>query len=62
MKHALVLNLAILAVIALVIVVTGNVLALLALVLLRDMPYGLLANEDEDGEGGPPGNPIGFVT
>lgn len=62
MKYALALNLAILATIFAVVFMTGNALALIALVLLRDMPYGLLADEGENGEDEQSGNPIGFMT
>lgn len=61
-NHALILNLAIIALIALVIILTQNPLALLAIVLLREMPFGLLA-QDSDDEGGDEsgGRPIGFI-
>jgi hypothetical protein len=59
MNHALTLNLAIIALIVVVIAVTGNPLALLGLGLLREMPYGLLQSDDsEDDE---KTRPIGFV-
>lgn len=62
MNHALVLNLAIIALILTALVITGNPLALLAIVLIRDMPYGLLQSDDEDeDEEEEKSNPIGFV-
>lgn len=59
MNHALLLNLAILALIAVVILTTGNALALLGIVFLKEMPYGLLAPDMGDDEEG--GRPIGFI-
>ncbi|MFT4064300.1 hypothetical protein [Paraburkholderia sp.] len=46
MKHALILNLLIIAVVALALVLTSNPLAILALFMLRDLPYGLLVSRD----------------
>lgn len=59
MIHALILNLAILGLIAGVIVVTGDPLALLGIVFLKEMPYGLLAQDMEDEE--EESKKIGFV-
>lgn len=62
MNHALVLNLAIIALIVAVLVVTSNPLALLGVAFIRDMPYGLLQTDDEDeSEDEEKSNPIGFV-
>lgn len=58
MNHALILNLAIIILIAVVIATTGNALALLGIVFLKEMPYGLLAGDMEEEE---TGRPIGFV-
>lgn len=60
MNHALILNLAIIGLIIVVLSITNNPLALLAIAFLRDMPYGLLA-EDEEGETDEKGRPIGFI-
>lgn len=58
MLHALLINIAIIAAIVATIVLTHNPLALLALMFLKEMPFGLmLAGQDEEEEG----NPIGFV-
>lgn len=59
MNHALILNIAIILLIAVVIFTTGNALALLGIVFLKEMPYGLLAQDAEEEE--PGGRPIGFV-
>ncbi|CAM3120923.1 hypothetical protein [Cupriavidus taiwanensis] len=60
MTHTLILNLAILLLIAVGLLLTQNPLMLLGLLLLRDLPYQLAAMqlqaEDE------PSNPIGFTT
>lgn len=52
MKHALFLNLMILALILAAMLITGRAEPLIALVLLRDMPFGLLVapspEEDDD--------------
>lgn len=58
MIHALLLNIAILVVVAYALFVTSNPMVLLLLLLLKEMPYGLLAmDEDEEDES----KPIGFV-
>jgi hypothetical protein len=59
MKYALILNLAILGLIAFVIWLTSNPLALLAVVFLKEMPFGLLLQGEEGEE---EGRPIGFLT
>lgn len=63
MNHALILNIAILALIGLVLFLTGNELALLGVAFLRDMPYGLLAQDDDDDDEPTEasGRPMGFV-
>lgn len=52
MKHALILNLMIIALILAGMIITGRTEPLIALVLLRDMPFGLLTQappeEDDD--------------
>ena len=58
MNHALLLNIAIIAVVAYGLFVTSNPLVLLLLLLLKEMPYGLLAMDDDDEE---ESKPIGFV-
>jgi hypothetical protein len=59
MNHALILNLAIVALVLVALVITMNPLALLAIALVRDMPFGLLQqDEPEEDE---KGRPIGFV-
>ncbi len=60
MNHALILNLAIIALIVVVLVVTNNPLALLGIAFLREMPYGLLQSDEADEED-EKSNPIGFV-
>lgn len=60
MKYAFALNIAILGLIAFVIWLTSNPMALIGIVFLKDMPYGLLVNDDEEGEE-EEGRPIGFV-
>jgi len=59
MNHALILNLAIVALIVVVLLITNNPLALLGIAFIRDMPYGLLAQEEEEVD--EKGRPIGFV-
>lgn len=58
MIHALLLNIAIIAIVAFALFVTSNPMVLLILLLLKEMPYGLLAIEDE---GDDESKPIGFV-
>jgi hypothetical protein len=66
MFHALFLNLAILGLIAFVIFLTSNPLALLGIVFLKDMPYGLLAQDDseeeEENDAAANSRKIGFIT
>ena len=50
MKEALIINVLILILIGLVIVMTQNPLALICVLLLREMPYGLIAGDDDDEE------------
>lgn len=59
MNHALLLNLAIIGLIVVALILTSNPLALLGIAFIRDMPYGLLAQDDEEEE--EKGRPIGFV-
>lgn len=59
MTQALILNLAIIACVTAGMLVLQNPLALFGLLLLKEMPYGLLVpQEDEEEEG----RPIGFTT
>jgi hypothetical protein len=58
MNHALLLNIAIIAVVAYGLFVTSNPLVLLLLLLLKEMPYGLLAMDDDEED---ESKPIGFV-
>ena len=61
MNHALLLNLAIIGLIVIALLITSNPLALLGIVFLKEMPYGLLAQDDgEDEESG--SRKIGFIT
>lgn len=57
MGYALGLNLLIIAFLAAALLVTSNPLVLFGLLLLKELPYGLLVPEDEEEEG----KPIGFV-
>jgi hypothetical protein len=58
MEHALILNIAIVIAVIIGMVVLENPLALFALLLLKEMPYGLLQKDEEDPED-PEG--IGFI-
>ena len=61
MNQALLLNLGILIVIGVCLVQLNNPLALFGLLLLKELPYGLMlqgSGEEEVEEGG---NPIGFI-
>lgn len=58
MEHALILNIAIVIAVIIGMVVLENPLALFALLLLKEMPYGLLQKDEEDSED-PEG--IGFI-
>ena len=58
MTHALLINLAIIAAIITTICLTNNPLALFALMFLKEMPFGLLLQNNDDEE---EGNPIGFI-
>ncbi|OYV36829.1 MAG: hypothetical protein B7Z80_14510 [Rhodospirillales bacterium 20-64-7] len=59
MPYAAIINVLILICILVTLVVLKNPLGLLAILVLPNMPYGLMADksDDEDDEG----NPIGFV-
>jgi len=59
MNQALLLNLAIIACIAAGMIYLQNPLALFGLLLLKELPYGLLVKEDEEE---PEGKPIGFTS
>lgn len=61
MNHALLLNIAIIGLIAVVIFVTGDPLALMGIVFLKEMPYGLLAQEMSDDEVEESTRKIGFI-
>ena len=58
MNHALTLNILILLVILVALIVTANPLVLMCLLLLKEMPYGLLAQDTDDEE---EGKPMGFI-
>lgn len=58
MNQALLLNLAIIACVIICMVVLHNPLGLVALMLLKDLPYGLLAPSSEEK---PKPKPIGFI-
>lgn len=63
MNHSLILNLAIIALIGVALWLTKDALVLMGLMFLKDMPYGLLADnlfgggDDDDGVS----RPIGFI-
>jgi hypothetical protein len=59
MNHALLLNFAIIGLIVVALILTSNPLALLGIAFLREMPYGLLQQDEEEEE--EKGRPIGFV-
>lgn len=59
MKYALILNIAILGLIAFVIWLTSNPLALLGIVFLKEMPFGLMLQGGEEDE--EEGRPMGFI-
>ena len=59
MIYALILNIAILGLIAFVIWLTANPLALIGIVFLKEMPFGLLVPPDSDID--EQGRPIGFI-
>jgi hypothetical protein len=63
MNQALLLNIAIVAAIIVCLVALQNPLALFGLLLLKEMPYGLLASSQEDSESveTDEGGSIGFV-
>jgi hypothetical protein len=63
MNQALLLNIAIVAAIIVCLVVLQNPLALFGLLLLKEMPYGLLTSSQEDSESveTDEGSSIGFV-
>ena len=59
MNHALILNFMIFAAVMAALFVTSNPVVLLGLLMLKEMPYGLLTmSEDEEDE---QGKPMGFV-
>lgn len=60
MNHALYLNLAIILAITIGMVVLQNPLALFALLLLKEMPYGLMVQPDPE-EPEEESKPIGFI-
>ena len=65
MNHALILNIAILVLIVVALAMTNNPLVLLGIAFLKEMPYGLLQQDDESqGEEAmedESGRPIGFI-
>jgi len=58
MNHATALNIAIILIVAFALVLTSDATVLLALMFLKDMPYGLLTMEDDEDD---ESKPIGFV-
>lgn len=61
MNHALLLNLAIIGLIVVALILTSNPLALLGIAFIRDMPYGLLEQDEDEEKEKEKGRPIGFV-
>lgn len=65
MNHALILNIGILVLIVVALAMTNNPLVLLGIAFLREMPYGLLQQEDQSEDDDEPeeevGRPIGFI-
>lgn len=59
MLHALILNALILIVIAVALYLTSNPLVLMCLLLLKEMPYGLMVKDEEDEEDEE--KPMGFI-
>ena len=59
MNHALILNALIVIVVILALVITSNPAVILGLLLLKEMPYGLLTMEPDDAD--EEGRPMGFV-
>lgn len=59
MNHALILNALIVAVVLVALVITSNPACLLGMLLLKEMPYGLLTMQDDELD--EEGKPIGFV-
>lgn len=59
MKHALALNLLIIAAVALAMLVSHSALPLFALFMLREFPYGLMVQQAEPEDGEPR---IGFTA
>jgi hypothetical protein len=59
MKHALTLNLMIVAAVLLAIVISHSPVPLFALFMLRELPYGLLVSQAEPDDGEPR---IGFTA
>lgn len=59
MNHAFYLNLAIIAAAIICMLVLHNPLGLFVLMLLKDLPYGLVLQSSEEGE--EESRPIGFV-
>ena len=57
MNHAILLNIAIIILVGLALFLTSQPLVLLCLMFLKEMPYGLLAGDDEEDES----KPIGFI-
>lgn len=58
MNHALILNFLITVAVITALVITSNPTVLLGLLLLKEMPYGLLTMEPDEDE---QGRPMGFV-
>jgi hypothetical protein len=60
MNHALILNFLIALAVIIALVITSNPVVLLGLLMLKEMPYGLLTMETDE-EMDEQGRPIGFV-
>jgi hypothetical protein len=62
MTHALILNALILLVIGIALYLTSNPLVLMCLLLLKELPFGLMVNDDDDEDPGEDeSKPMGFI-
>lgn len=59
MNHALILNALIVLAVLIALVLTSNPVVLLGLLLLKEMPYGLLTMPEDEGD--EKSTPIGFI-
>lgn len=62
MNHALILNALILALVALTMVLTKSGMALIGLMFLQPLPYGLAQQSAHDGPDDDDSKPIGFTA